>query len=109
MSSCVFWSAVDEHGDNPTGHPADFEFRVGYELGVHDYDQHNYAPNVEVTGVDCIEISVDGEPPRAPTEEENSAVSEWFETRLDSNPRELKSICRLALEYSQLDPPEDDD
>lgn len=108
MSSCLFWSAVDEHGDNPTGQPADFEFRIGYDLEAHDYDQYNHAPSVELTGVDCLEIHVVGEPPRTPTEEENNAVSEWFESRLDSDPAELKCIRRLACEYSQIDTADDE-
>ncbi len=107
MSSCVYWSAVDEHGDNPTGLAGNFEFRIWYEINYGDEDFME-EPSVEITAIDCVEVAFDGYDARSPNDYEDIELSAWLETSLDSNSADIKGIEHLAFEYSYVDCGTDD-
>lgn len=110
MTSCVPWDFEDEHGDNPTGQPGSFLFDVWYEViyepGVR-YDSDGdgdpgYGPVIEVLGVTCNTLDIDGSGPRRPTQIENAELGEWFRSYLDSHPHEHERVEADALQYMQL-------
>lgn len=101
MSSCLFWSAVDEYGDNPTGRAGNFEFRIWYEI---DYgDDALCEPAVTITNIECVAMQFDEEESRSPNVDEDIELSEWLENSLNSNNTDLRGIERMAFEYSYVE------
>lgn len=117
MSSWVDWNIDDEYGDNPTGKPGAFEFRIGYYiepgepmvLYTPNGDGHpGYPPTVILEGVDCVRVQFDNEPSRAPTKDEDVALSDWCQQYLEARPSELAELENRAFEYSYIEPDYDD-
>ena len=115
MSSCVPWDFEDEQGDNPTGQPGCFSFDVWYEI-IHEpgcrYDANGdgepgYGPVVEVVGVTCRYVDIDGDGYRQPSNDEEKKFSEWFQTYLDAHPDEHARIESAALQYMHVGPDDD--
>lgn len=102
MSSCLCWTTVDEHGDNPTGQAGNFEFRIWYELNFGDED-FTAEPTVNILSVECAEVCFDDQQPRTPTEEEQRELNDWFENGLDCNAIDVNAITKQAFEDSYVE------
>jgi hypothetical protein len=102
VSSCLFWTAVDEDGTNPVGNAGAFEFRIWYEVDFGDEDFMT-EPSIEITNVDCVVVQFDGEDSRTPTVDEDIELSEWLESELNSNVSDMKGVEHLAFEYSYIE------
>lgn len=117
MSSWVDWDIEDEHGDNPTGKPGLFEFRIGYHIepgcaaALYTTNGDGYpghGPAVVFDGARCESVRLDNEPARTPTADEQNALCDWFQHYLDARPSELKELENRAFEYSYIEPDYDD-
>lgn len=111
MSSCVPWSFVDDDGLNPTNVPGNFEFNVWYELEYLPPDQAIYdTPDFEIIGVTCTRVAFDDEKTKArrPAAEEQTKLSDWFSSYLDSHSDEYEAVKDQAFEYSFVEPDYDD-
>lgn len=106
MGSCVHWNTDDAYGDNPTGRAGEFEFMIWYEF---DPDDLVYPTTLNLLDAKCTEVFfADEQKHRAPSDKEAEMLAPWCLSYLDSHPDDYRAVRNRAIEYSYLDPAEDD-
>lgn len=117
MNVYLNWQIDDDEGTNPTNTPGWFDFRLeceiepgdpGYLYNANGDGYPGHGPSVEVVGVTCDRVHLEGEEIRKPTEDEDTSLSYWFLGRIESNVTELEHIKEQAFEYADVEPDYDD-
>lgn len=108
MSSCVYWTIVDNTGTNPTNKPGVFEAKIWYTIDYSVFDNDyavNYLDSVTLLAADCTEVLFYAEQQRrSPTEDEAPEISAWCMLYIDTHFDEQQKIKAQALEYSYITP-----
>lgn len=100
MSSWVDWDVNDTYGDNPTGKPGSFEFRIAYSI---ENEEYYTQPAVVLEVARCERLCFENETAREPTNDEQEALCDWLPRYLEARPSELHKLEARAFEYSYID------
>lgn len=118
MTSWLNWELEDEDGDNPVLSAGAFEFTIEYDFEPPDpgymYDSNGdgypgHDASITITNAVCKNLrETIGGTWRVPSPEEAVALSDWFWTVLDKQPKIRHEIEQSGIEQMMLEPDYDD-
>lgn len=119
MTNMIQWEIEDSNGENPFGVPGEFEFDVEFDYDPGEPEilytpngdgSPGYPPCATITGAQCRRIKLDGlhVQPQSPTNDENTAISNWFMALLDSDQKLKRQIEACGLDQMYVEPDYDD-
>ena len=111
MPIAIFWELDDEDGDNPTGVPGQFGFRVYCRVNPGDpgvwRDSNGdgcpaEAPSIDIISAECLDVWLGEEPQRPATIAEQRTFGDWFCGYIDSRPATFERLEHDALELAYI-------